>query len=243
MRSAVEAERARHGRVGLEAGQVVLLLQPRVAHEPRRAHAEAAQPARRDRVGHEHPRGQTAVERVLQRRELVVEHGRVRDAQHAAGHRQVGRAVRERHVEAAAAAERHHRRHAIGRRPGLAGARAAAVVADHRVLDAVELEQLERLRERAGGDRDVPSAVAQAAHERGEDHRVGGVGEVDPDAHARRPAYAAASAAARTAATTSRWAGSSSVGNIGSARPSSAARSVSGRSPWRYPRCANTGCR
>ncbi len=56
-------------------------------------------------------------------------------------------------------------------------------------------------------------------------------------------AYAAASAAARTAATTSRWADSSSVGNIGSARPSSAARSVSGRSPRRYPRCANTGCR
>ena len=42
--AAVKAERSRHRGVGLEPGQVVLLLQPRVAHEPRRAHAEAAQP-------------------------------------------------------------------------------------------------------------------------------------------------------------------------------------------------------
>ena len=47
---------------------------------------------------------------------------------------------------------------------------------------------------------------------------------------------------AATTSTTSRWAASPSVGNIGSARHSRAQRSVTGNEPSAWPRCAKTGC-
>ena len=220
--------------VGLEPGQVVLLLQPRVAHEPRRAHAEAAQPPRRDGIRHEHARGQPAVERVLQGGELVVEHGRVRDAQDAARHRQVGRAVRERHVEAAAR----------GRSAVIAATRPAAA----RALPAREPPPWCPITvcsiPWSSSSSSVwanARAVTETSQPRSRRRRTSGAkmtawGELVRSIQTRTsgaPAQAAASDAARTAATTSRWAASSSVGNIGSASPSSAARSVSGRSPRR----------
>src|SRR5205823_9379107 len=113
------------------------------------------------------------------------------------------------------------------------------MVAQDRVLDAVQFEQRKRLCERAGGHRDIPAPGMHPAHQRREDRYMRRVCEVDPDAHER---YAAAIAAPRTAFTTSTCCASTRVGNIGSASPSRAAASVSGNEPGRWPRWANTGC-
>src|SRR5262249_62138267 len=59
----------------------------------------------RDSVGDEHPRREAAVDLVLEPRPLVVEHRRVRNPEHAADRRQVGRPVREPVVEVLAACE------------------------------------------------------------------------------------------------------------------------------------------
>ena len=69
--------------------------------------AVAREPLGRYRVRHEHARGEPAVDVVLKRGPLVVEHRRVRYPQEPAGRRQVGRPVRQRAVETAAAREPH----------------------------------------------------------------------------------------------------------------------------------------
>ena len=76
---AVEAELVEHAAVGLEVGEVVLLLQTRVAAELRRPDAVALEPLGRDRLRHEDARRGAAAELVLDRGELVVEGRRARD--------------------------------------------------------------------------------------------------------------------------------------------------------------------
>ena len=66
----------------------------------------------------------------------------------------------------------------------LPGPRPAAVVADHRCLHAVRLDQLDRLRVVARGDLDLVALLAQQLDERPEDERVRARRHVDPDLHA-----------------------------------------------------------
>src|SRR5207237_1238385 len=85
------------------------------------------------------------------------------NAERPARHRQVGGAVRQSDVEPAPAAVADHRRHPGGGSLRLADPGTSAVAADHRVLDPVQLEQLERLREPAGGDGNLPPEPTPAA--------------------------------------------------------------------------------
>ena len=99
----VEAQLAEHARIGLEIGQVVLLLQALVRADLAPC-AVALQPRRRDRVGHHDRTRQAAVDVVLHRRPLVVEHRRARNPQQRGRHAHVVGAVAERDVEAPAPA-------------------------------------------------------------------------------------------------------------------------------------------
>ena len=99
----VDAEVGGHRRVGVEVGEVVLLLQPGIADELGRANAEALEADGRDRVGHDHPCRGAQAEVVLERGELVVVRGCARDAEPAGAQGELVRAVGEREVEAAAA--------------------------------------------------------------------------------------------------------------------------------------------
>jgi hypothetical protein len=182
----VDAEPARHRGVGLEVGEVVLLLEPRVRPELRRAHAVAREPVRRDDIRDDDPRRCTAAELVLEPGELVVEGRRARDSERPGGERQVVRPVREREVEVAPfrpAAQRRNPRH-LG--AGLADRGRPAVATDRRRLDPMQLEQLHRLRVLARGHLDLVAALLEQPDQGTEDEHVRGVGQVDPDAH-RRP--------------------------------------------------------
>jgi len=105
----IEAETRRQAGVGLEVGQVVLLLQARILEQLVGPDAVAAQSLGRDRVRHDHPPGGTAADVVLKRRELVVEHVHGGDLQPARSEGEVVRSVREREVELLPAAELAHR--------------------------------------------------------------------------------------------------------------------------------------
>ncbi len=85
----VDPEPAGHGRVRLEIGEVVLLLQPRVAAELRRPGSVARETLGGDGLGDDDARGGAAAELVLEPRELVVEGGGARDPERAGGQRQV----------------------------------------------------------------------------------------------------------------------------------------------------------
>ena len=95
----VDAEAVEQRAVGHEVREVVLLLQPRVLDELRRPRAVRREPLRRDRVRYDDLGRRAAAELVLQRRELVVERRRARDAEAPRGQRQLVRAVGERDVE------------------------------------------------------------------------------------------------------------------------------------------------
>ena len=181
----VDAEPLEQRAVGLEVREVVLLLQARVLDELRRAHAVRPQPLGGDRVRHDDPRRRAAAELVLQRRELVVERRRARDPEPPRGDRQLVRAVRERDVEVAASRPLPQRAEPVRHLPRLLQPRPAAVPPDHRVgLEAVQLEQLERLRVVARRDLDLVAAPAHDLDQRPEDEHVRRRGDVDPDLHA-----------------------------------------------------------
>ena len=119
----IEAQFGEHGVVRLEIGQVVLLLQARVATELGGRRTVAAQPLRRDRLGHHDRAGEAAVDGVLHRGPLVVERGGRGNPQQRGGHRDVIGAVADRQVErpsASPARERGRARHepdGLGRHP------------------------------------------------------------------------------------------------------------------------------
>ncbi len=98
----VEGELHEHGGVGLEVGEVVLLLEALI-----RAHlapgAVAVETLGGDRVGHDDGLGQAAVDVVLHRCPLVVEHRGAGDAQGEGGDGYVVGAVAEGDVEVPAA--------------------------------------------------------------------------------------------------------------------------------------------
>ncbi len=196
----VEPELAEHRLVGLEVREVVLLLEARVAAQlgaawrrtgARRSGGIASGTTTRLR--------QPAVDRVLDRRPLVVERGRAGDPQQRGGDGHVVGAVAERDVEPASARPARQRGRAREQADALGGEPAAAVVADR--LDA-------RARERSASpsvcakSRAVTCTSRPLARERPDDRahdeHVRGVREVDPDPHRvprrppRRPARASA---------------------------------------------------
>ncbi len=182
----VDGELLEQRAVGLEVGEVVLLLQPRVLQQLRRNGAVLLQPLRRDRVGHDDLRRRAAAELMLDRRVLVVERRRRRNAEPPRRDRQLVRPVRERDVEIAALRPLAQRAEPVRHQSRLLHARPAAVLADHRCLEAVQLEQLQRLRVVACRDLDVVAAPAHDLDQRPEDERVRARGHVDPDPHATR---------------------------------------------------------
>jgi hypothetical protein len=97
----IELQPLKDRMVGLEVRQVVLLLQPLI-----RVHlalcSVAIQSLGRDRGGHHHCARQTAVDVVLHRGPLVVEHGRTRYAQDRGRHGHVVGTVAEGDVKAPA---------------------------------------------------------------------------------------------------------------------------------------------
>ena len=96
---AVDREGVEDRRLGLEVGEVVLLLQAWVLEELRWAGAVALEPFSRDRVRDDDLRRGPAAELVLEPGELVVERGRARNPEPPCRHRQLMRPMRERHVE------------------------------------------------------------------------------------------------------------------------------------------------
>src|SRR5207247_4899714 len=117
-----------------------------VLEELRRLGAVAGEPVGRDRVRDDDARRRAAAELVLEPRELVAEGGRARDPEPPRGHRELVRAVRERHVEVAPARPAAQRAQAAPELARLAEPRPAAVPPDHFGLDSVQLEELKRLR-------------------------------------------------------------------------------------------------
>ena len=97
---AVEPQLIEDRRVGLEVGQVVLLLEALEAAQLG-ARAVAPQALDRDRLGHDHRARQAAVDLMLHCRPLVVEHRGARHTHDPRGHAHVVGAVAERDVEAA----------------------------------------------------------------------------------------------------------------------------------------------
>ena len=94
------------------------------------------------------------------------------------------RAVRERDVEVSCPREAAERPEPARERPRLAEPAAAAVRrADDVVSDAVQLEQLQRLRVAAGSHLDLVAASFEQADQRAEEGDVRRVRDVDPDPH------------------------------------------------------------
>jgi len=96
---AVEPKLGEHRLLRLEVGEVVLLLQALIRAQLA-CRAVAVEPLWRDRVGHDDGACEPAVDVVLDRRPLVVEHRRARNAKQRSSDRHVVRAVPERDVEA-----------------------------------------------------------------------------------------------------------------------------------------------
>ena len=180
---AVEPERGSDRLIGLEAGEVVLLLQPRVAAELGLVDAVAPQPLGRDRLRHDHPRRGAAAELVLEPGPLVVERGRAGNAEPAGRDRQLVRPVRQRQVEVPALGPAAQMTQARGQRASLAQTRAPAVTADQLGFEPVQLEQLQGLRVVARRQLDLGALLLQQAHQRPVDEHMRRRGHVDPDSH------------------------------------------------------------
>ncbi len=87
--AAVDAEELEHAWVGVEVGEVVLLLEARVTLQLWRSHAESLEPLRRDRLRHNDARRGSHAELVLDRRELVVVCRAAGNAEPTRAHRQL----------------------------------------------------------------------------------------------------------------------------------------------------------
>ncbi len=116
-------------------------------------------------------------------RVLVVVHVGLGDAEGAGRDREVVGAVGERKIEGAAAAEAQHPGGAGAEPVGLAEARGAAVPADRRVREAVQVEQRLGLSVVARGHLDRVALVLQALDDRAQDQHVRRRAHVDPDLH------------------------------------------------------------
>ncbi len=148
---------------------------------------ESAQALGRDGLGHDHRLREAAVDGVLDRRPLVVEHRRAGDPQQPRGDGDVVGAVPEGEVEGpVAAAPARQGRRAIDEAECLGRQPPAAMAPDDLVLDAEALAQLDGLREVARGDADLRAAGAQRVDDRPQHKDVRAVGEVNPGPHRAR---------------------------------------------------------
>jgi hypothetical protein len=182
------AQRLEDPGVGREVGEVVLLLEPGELLELLPLGADAREPRGRDRVGRDDAPGEPAADVVLLDRELVVEHVDGRDAREGGGDRELVRAMRDREVERTA-----------GRASDGAGApqqveqlarsRRPPVRPHGRVGHTVQLEQFERLRIVAGGDRDVVPLLLQPSDHGPEHDRMRRRRHVEPQTHPGRGRY------------------------------------------------------
>ena len=187
----IERQLGEDRRIGLEVGEVVLLLQTRIrANLAVRAVGLQALP--RDRVGHDDRSRQAAVDVMLDRCPLVVEHRRRRDPQRRGRDGDVIGPVPERDVKACAAGganvgqgPAHERGRARRQASELGGQPLAAMAPDRCVVDVQALAQLERLREVARGHTHVVAVRAQALDHGAHDEHVRTVRKVDPDSHGR----------------------------------------------------------
>ncbi len=178
---AVEAEDREDGRVGSEVGEVVVLLEARVADQLRRLCAGGLEAVDRDRIGDDHaPRGLPG-ELALQARVLVILHLRLRDPQRRADGCDVDGAVGDREVEAPRAGPAAQGGAAAGEGECLRPGRCAAVTAERFVCEAEALEQAFGLAVVAGGDRDLVTALAEQRDHRPQHDRMGRGRAVDPD--------------------------------------------------------------
>ena len=159
----VEREPCQHALVGLEAVEVVLLLEARVPADFPRTRAQPVEPALRDRLGDDDTGRRRTAESVLLERKLVVEGVRRADAQRTRRQRQLVRGVRQRDVEPPLAGESAERTKAFAHRADLREpGRPAVWRSDDGVLEPRVVEQLERLGEVARADRHL---VAPASHQ------------------------------------------------------------------------------
>ena len=180
----VDSESAGDVGIGNEPVQVVLLLEPGVAAHLALARPDAVEALLRDDLRNDDPGRRAAAEPVLDPRELVVEGVGRRDRERARGQRQLVRRVGERDVEPPRSREPPQGAKARAHCARLAGTRRARVRRpEHGVLEPGVLEQLERLGEIAGRDRDVVPACLEELDDRPEEDDMRRVGDVDPDAH------------------------------------------------------------
>ena len=178
-----------HGRVGLEVGEVVLLLEARVAAQLA-CGSVSVEPLGRYRLGYHNGPREAAVDAVLHGRPLVVEHRRAGYPQDRGGNGHVVGAVTERQVEAPAAGcaglgagPAHERSRARGEAERLGPETLAPVAPDRRLRDAEALAQLDGLCEVARRHTHLVTVRAQPLEDGAHDQHVGTVGQVDPDAH------------------------------------------------------------
>ena len=161
-----------HAGVGRIVGQVVFLLEARVADQLRGADPVPDQRALRDGIGHQHAGGEPSIGVMHGGGELVVEHRHLRDPREAGGHRLVRAAVRHRQVEVLAAGQGHEaggpRRH----RAGLPAQAAAAMRAHGAVGYPVPVQQPDGLGEVAGCHHHLVPALLHPPDERPEDQDV-----------------------------------------------------------------------
>ena len=161
------------GRIGLEAGQVVLLLDPRVLTQLGRLCAKPGEAVGRNGVGEDHPCCRPESELVLRRRELVVVRGRGGDPEAPRDEHRLMGAVREREVEPSPLREAAERREPRGHRPRLPQRAGASVCGpDDAVRDPAQLEQLEGLRVVARGHLDVVTVLGEQPQQRPEKRHV-----------------------------------------------------------------------
>ncbi len=194
----VEPKLAEDRWIGLEVGEVVLLLQARVGAYLG-ARPVAVETLGGDRLGHDHRARQATVDLVLHGRPLVVEHRGAGNPQQGSGDAYIVGAMAERDVEAAGGREgggvlaprssplregpAKQRPRAQREAAGLRGQPLAAVVADRGVGDLEAAQQPQRLGEVACRHPHLVAVALQRLDHRPHDQHVGAVGEVDPDAH------------------------------------------------------------
>ncbi|MNT52146.1 hypothetical protein D3C72_1891560 [compost metagenome] len=115
-------------------------------------------------------------------RMLVIVHVDGADAHQACRHRRMERALRDRHVDFLATQKAAQLVDAHGETKQLGRQLAAVMLAHHRVLEAMQVEQLDRIGQRPARDHDLVFAFQFADH--GRKHiDVRRVGQFKPDTH------------------------------------------------------------
>ena len=182
--AAVESQLVEDAGVEVGVGEVVVLLQARVAEELALRGADAGEAVERDRVGDQHPAGGPEGDPPLEAGVLVVLHLHGRNAQEAADDGEVDGPVGEGEVGAVPARQPRQASRPPGQGEALPGP-GCAPVGPHRLEGNLEaLEDLQRLAVGPRGDPDLVATLVEPVDQRPENERVCRRGAVDPDSHA-----------------------------------------------------------